>query len=118
MNALPTPPARYSSLRRRTPRIFSDTEATSATGTDDKRTPSAAIRRRKDRKTSPAPQPRRRAAPDDKPGRWRNPPATTGAPQHRPDDQAAIQGGHEAVRSEERRVGKECRSRWLPYSVK
>src|SRR2546422_8748838 len=27
----------------------------------------------------------------------------------------AAPGGHDAFRSEERRVGKECRSRWSPY---
>ena len=28
---------------------------------------------------------------------------------------AVIEAMHKAVRSEERRVGKECRSRWSPY---
>ena len=28
---------------------------------------------------------------------------------------AMMNVGHSAVRSEERRVGKECRSRWSPY---
>ena len=28
---------------------------------------------------------------------------------------SAKSGSHEAFRSEERRVGKECRSRWSPY---
>src|SRR6516162_11619817 len=31
---------------------------------------------------------------------------------------AAIEGGLDALRSEERRVGKECRSRWLAYHEK
>ena len=26
-----------------------------------------------------------------------------------------LENGHEITRSEERRVGKECRSRWSPY---
>ena len=30
-------------------------------------------------------------------------------------DQVAKKFGHEIERSEERRVGKECRSRWSPY---
>ena len=30
-------------------------------------------------------------------------------------DKAATDANYEAMRSEERRVGKECRSRWSPY---
>ena len=30
-------------------------------------------------------------------------------------DSSPFGGGHGMVRSEERRVGKECRSRWAPY---
>ena len=30
-------------------------------------------------------------------------------------DEQMIQDGFNALRSEERRVGKECRSRWSPY---
>src|SRR3712207_8217320 len=32
--------------------------------------------------------------------------------------EAWLRGGHRFARSEERRVGKECRSRWLPYHLK
>ena len=32
-----------------------------------------------------------------------------------PDLIAAVETGEKAIRSEERRVGKECRSRWSPY---
>ena len=28
---------------------------------------------------------------------------------------ASVKRGYDAARSEERRVGKECRSRWSPY---
>ena len=43
-----------------------------------------------------------------------------GPPPSRPstiddDEQPTVDGEAEAVRSEERRVGKECRSRWSPY---
>ena len=31
------------------------------------------------------------------------------------DRQRFLSGAEERIRSEERRVGKECRSRWLPY---
>ena len=31
------------------------------------------------------------------------------------EETAALAHGYDAIRSEERRVGKECRSRWSPY---
>ena len=35
--------------------------------------------------------------------------------QKKPDDEVLVQGWVKTRRSEERRVGKECRSRWSPY---
>src|SRR3712207_8549394 len=35
--------------------------------------------------------------------------------EHRTDEEEERQGVNPAVRSEERRVGKECRSRWSPH---
>src|SRR5947209_18937644 len=51
----------------------------------------------------------RRRPPTGRPGRPRTPPDRASGPWRRP---SAFRG------SEERRVGKECRSRWWPYQVK
>src|SRR2546430_5795432 len=92
----------FFSSRRRHTRF--DCDWSSDVCSSDLRRTTAASRRSADRRCAAAPSgPRGRGS---VPNAWR--------PQYAPPYGNSLAGPH-VPRSEERRVGKECRSRWLPY---